>query len=347
MLMSLRWCAALMATFFTGTMLATLHPAPGSFAITGDYLYLRPTLDDTIFVVASPAVSTSTRIGEAIGNPFEYKSGFRVGAAYGFCECGDLQIKYTNLSSKHTKFVSGTVLSATRGLPGTRGIAAFQNYNGTATSNLHLLYERGDISFAQLAFDWNRLETYLQFGVEAAFIKLKEEQFYDEFSPRFNTLVVDERSRTWGVGPQIGLEFDYRLVEFSDNFPGTLSLNFFASSSLLVGVNQLRQIDILNGTTNTDLRSASKTILIPALHSGVSMKFETCFSGIGDYLFSNSIYSLFSHMGLSLEVGYEFNAYFKGLTRMTFLARTVESQVIKTPYNFNLQGLYISAMVSF
>lgn len=344
---SLRQCTALIATLFTGTILATNHPAPNSWGISAEYLYLKPTLDDTNFVVQSTVIPPTPgfmAIGSDVDNEINYKSGFRVGLAYGFCECGELQALYSRLSTKQLKTVNGTVLSATRESTNLDGL--FQYYSGSASSNLHLLYERLDVNFAQLAVDWCGLDLYFQFGLEGAYLNFIEDISYVSITPTALSGFVNERSRTWGIGPQIGFEIDYCLVDFSERTPGTISLTFLSSGSLLVGQNRLRFREVTSTVgVLTDLTRGGNTMIIPALHSRIGLKYESWLSGFGDTAYPNS-FSLLSKFGFSLEVGYEFNSYFNSLSRLTLLNAEQFSLFTKL-YNIDIQGFYASAMIAF
>lgn len=319
-------CAALAATLCTGTTFATNHVAPGSWGLDIEYLYMKPTVDDTYFVIKQPS-DTNNPIGSRINNDFDFHSGFRVGVAYGFCECGELQAYYTRLSAKQTKTVTGENLYITRG--SSHFAENFELFEGSATSDLRLLYERVDANYDQLVYDCCGLDIYMNFGLEYAFLRFQEAYIYSGGgSINFGT----EHSRTWGVGPQLGFEFDYKLCEFSNTMPGILSLNFLSSGSLLVGEGKSTTINIADEEIFVDVTDRSTTRIIPALHSRVALKYSTCFSNC---------------FGASFEIGYEFNSYLRGMSRINFESSDALGLSTTNYYNFDVQGLFISALVSF
>lgn len=334
MLKSLKLSMALIAILSIGTIFAANHPMPNTWGFTGEYLFLKPIIDDTGFVIVEPTgILTGQALGNIIDNDFDFKSGYSAGLAYGLCECGELQAKYTRISSKQSKTVTGPILGGTRG-SALFLVGNFEQFNGSASSNLRLLHERLEIYYAQSALDCCGIDLYLRFGIEGAFLRLHEEAIYNSIITPTSFLngVVNEQSRTWGVGPQIGFEIDYCLFGSLETLRKTLSLNFQTSGSLLVGQNRIRHRDFTDVFgVYTDVTRTPNTMLIPALHSRVGLKYEGCF---------------FSYADFSLEVGYEFNSYFKGLSRITFPSG-IPNKNFMSIYNFDLQGLYASAMLTF
>lgn len=143
-------CSALII-FFTGSLCANVHPAPGKFGVSAEYLYLMPSVDDTYFVTKASASSPFPR-GERHNNDFRFHSGYRVSGVYAFCGCEcprELQLSFTQLQTKHTK----TVFADTGRLWATVGrpvfTTQFENYDGFAKSELKADYDRVDALYTQ------------------------------------------------------------------------------------------------------------------------------------------------------------------------------------------------------
>lgn len=324
MLKHFRLCTALFA-LSAGTLMANNHPSPGSWGITGEYLYLRPSVDETNFVISSPTTSEFPT-GKREHNDFQFHSGYRVGGAYGFCECpSELQIEYTHLSAKDSKTVNGDFLWGTLGHA--NFASNFENFAGSASSRLNVLYQRVDANYAQSVFNCCGLDLYAQFGLEYASLRFREHFAYQ--STILGT--IHQRSKMWGIGPQLGFEFDYELYQFTDCLPGSLSLNVLSTGSLLVSKTRAREHNVLGETTFLDVHDHHTKRIIPALHTRIGLNYSTCISGFGALL----------------EVGYEFSSYFRALSRTTFPDDVATGLSSTNYYNFDIQGLYVDAMITF
>ena len=71
--------------------------------------------------------------------------------------------------------------------------------------------------------------------------------------------------------------------------------------------------------------------IMPALHARVGL----------DYLIRGS------WVGVSVGVGYEFNSYLRALTRVTFPDDVSDGLCMTNYYNFDMQGLIVSAALAF
>lgn len=317
-------CSALVI-LGSGALFATIHPSPGGWGITGEYLYLMPTVDDTYFVISSPETTTFPN-GKRINNEFNFDSGYRVGGVYAFCECDrEISVAYSYLSNKRNKTVTGDFLWATLGNPDFA--SSFENYTGTAHSHLNLRYERLDALFAQKVYDCCDLSLRLQFGLEYAQLKLHENHTYE------STVIgtTSQNSKAWGVGPQLGVEVDYQICQFYDCMPGILSFNVISSGSILAGETKTSVTNVLTGATILDVSDRKGCRVIPAFHTRFGFNYATCLCGYG----------------MNIEVGYEFNSYYRGLARTVFPDDVADGLCTTQYYNYDVQGLYVSASVSF
>lgn len=317
MLKLFRLCSAL-AMLSVGSLLATDHPCPGNWGASIDFLYLKPSVDDTFFVVkASEAQEVPS--GQKHNNEFGFKPGFRIGGVYALCDCNqELQVYYTRLSANHRKSVSGNFLWR----PGSTA-AATVGFAGGAESNLHTLYQRVDANFAQQTYSCCGLDVYLQLGLEFASFHLKERHNYTLTGN--GSFSNHQQSKSCGLGPQLGMALEYELCDCSEYLPGSWSITGLASGSLLASQNKLR-----NQQTGLNLRDQNTWRLVPALHARIGLNYATtidCYEA-------------------NLEVGYEFNSYLRGLTRNGFPNSLANLNPVGH-YNYDLQGLYVSASVQF
>lgn len=320
-----RFCTFLM-TLSLGSLFANSHPAPGEWELSADYLFLKPTFDDTYFVIKSPQTTTFPN-GRRENNDFDFESGFRVGAKYALCDCAsEAEISYTWLGASEKKVVSGDFLWGTIGRADFA--SAFENYTGSAGSKLHLLYQRLDALYSQEIYNCCGLDFYLQFGLETAYLRLNEQYEYLNVTTLGE---IDQRSKTWGVGPQLGIALDYELCECTCFLPGTLSLNVVSSGSILASETSTNERNILAGTSLLNVSDRNTWRTIPAFHSRVGLNYDVP-------------YSCFD---INFEIGYEFSSYLRALSRVSFPDDVADGLASTNYYNFDVQGLYVSASVRF
>lgn len=319
-----RWFLAL-ACVCAGTLSANSHPMPGGWGFTAEYLYFMPNLDDTYFVTQSD-VTTTFPNGNRLNNDFNYHSGFRLGAAYGFCDGGsDWTTTYTWLRPQQQKQISGDFLWATIGRADFA--SSFENYAGTANSDLSLFYDRVDSVIGLDLYSMCGANLRMQFGLEYALLRLHEDYTFAITGGALGT--ISQKSRTWGVGPQLGVGLDYDLFRSDDL--GGLSFTFLSSGSLLAGETGTRETNVLTGTTLLDVSDRKARRIIPAFHTRVGLNYCTSFG----------------NMDANIEVGYELNSYYRGLTRVLYQDDVGDGLATNNYTNFDVQGLYVSASINF
>lgn len=203
-----------------------------------DFLFLKPTVDDTYFVLNSPQ-STAFPNGLRLNNDFDYEPGVRIGAMFwGDGDGADLQIDYTWLEADTTRTVAGDFLWATVGR--SDFASAFENYGGTATSELDLAYNAFNAQFSRPLQALGSNVSFL-YGVE--FAKLDFDQRYAfEDAQQLGTIV--ESADTWGLGAKLGLSGDH-VVRQTDS--GYWSFTWMSAISLLAGESEASHVNRLNG----------------------------------------------------------------------------------------------------
>lgn len=321
-------------TLTSGVLFARDLPKPGSLEVSGDFVYLMPTIDDTYFVIDSP-ITTTFPNGERKNNDFDFRPGFRVGAAYAFCHCNrGLEVSYTYLYSKKHKNVAGNFLWATVGRADFASV--FENYTGEASSALSSLYQSAEAKFVQQTLHCCGVNLAFQAGLEYAYFNLRENY---EYAITTGTGVgtfgdVRQKCKTWGIGPQVGVSLDYELFRSCGQNPNKLSLFVGTSGSILTGETRVHDFNATTlsvSTTLLDLTNEDTWRIIPAFHSRVGLNYDIDFCTFG----------------ASLEVGYEFSTYLRGISRVLFQDDVADGLSSNNYYNYDLQGLYVSASVRF
>lgn len=323
------------------------HPCPNSWQVSGEFLYLLPTVDDTSYVIQSP-VSTGFPNGTKINNDFSFSSGFRVGAEYSLCNPSrEFQAFYTYLGTEQTKTVSGSFLWATLGR--TDFTSNFENYTGSATAEQHLLYQRLDLTYAQRVLESVGLYLYLKPGVELAYLRYNEDFRYQITGSSLGQ--IQERSKVRGVGPELGWEFGYDFYTLApavsstknggakngassslcDSATHVFSLSGMFATSLLASNDASREYNTVAGTTQLDVTNDSTWRVVPALHAQAGLNY----------------YCYVDYVGVSLSVGYEFNSYIRGISRQSFPDDVADGLSSTNYYNFDVQGLYVSGSITF
>ncbi len=104
-----------------------------------------------------------------------------MGLAYAFCQSDrELAVYYTNLDSHHESEVKGNFLCPTIGIDAYGN--AMSQYDGKATSNINLWYERTDALFSQKFYSGNGLDLRAVVGLEYANLRNDQKIHYNPAS---------------------------------------------------------------------------------------------------------------------------------------------------------------------
>lgn len=330
MLRKLLACSLVLG-LYSGALNAQSHPLPGQFELSGSYLYLLPSVDDTYFVITPESSSSLDKVRQ--NNDFTFQPGWRATGALGVNPGQDIQLSYTQFSTQTKRTVVGENLWACTG--GSSLIELFQNYSGEALSTLKLSYQRADALLAQQAYTFGSGELYLNFGLEYASLKLYETHEYSV--PAVERARLYQSSSLQGIGPQLGVDISFELMRESYLFPGKLSLRACTSGSLLTcrqnGKESQQYDDMQNvgSASFMNLSNRESWRVVPALHANIALHLDIC-----------------SSVGLAaIEVGYEMNSYARGVMRTGHPCDIVDSLSVSNYYNFDVQGAYVSASLSF
>jgi hypothetical protein len=312
------------------------HPAPGQYAVSADFLFLKPSVDDTYFVLKGAAGNANPN-GQRANNDFDFEPGFRVGAVYALCDCNQaIEAHYSYLDANQNRTITGTGLWATVGHADL--VSQFENFAGSASSRNHTLYQNADLSLSQQVYCSPCLDSYVKFGLEYAYFNFHEHHAFINAAtaPPATLGEVARKSRAWGIGPQVGFDVDYDLYQNCYCLPGTLSLCFGGSGGILAAESNttvFSRTTAVGGAQTTQVSSGDETTwrLIPALHARVGLNYSTSF-GCYDAAFG---------------VGYEFTSYIRGVSRSIWPDDIADGFAHTSYYNYDLQGLYVSAQVAF
>jgi len=299
----------------------------GCWSASGSYLYLLPSVDDTYFVVSGAPGSSIN--GTRENNDFNFSSGFRVAGAYDFCDCArTFELSYSRLREKKSKRVSGDALWAT---VGNEFVArSFSGFAGIASSSNDLLYQRLDALFNQQMLSCCQLDLSFVAGMELAYCRLNNAVRYQISAASFGD--VNQHSRSWGVGPQLGIDGEYAICSFSDSCPGLVSLHVLSSGSLLASKIRYKTNQFTTQFVQGDFDIVDEGTwrVVPVFHTRMGLNYTACFPC----------------MTTVFEIGYEFSVYFRNINSIVF-ADDVRSVAFTKYTDFDLQGLYISAIFTF
>ena len=289
---------------------------PNSFSVESSYLSLAPSLNDTYF--ASVGTTSGSPDGTLYTNDPGYKAAFRIGATYTNGFTGrKLMAFYTQLFDSSIQQFSGSNLWAARGSADL--LANFENYTGTATSEIDLKYRRFDVLMSE-PVNWGDSDLNFLYGIEYAHMKWDETETY----VRTVTGTSTSSAKFNGVGPQIGFSLSYRPFARLNPAAGGLSLDTTATGSLLLANSSSSLFDVYHGTSIGRVQTDSTKRIIAALHARV---------GLG-YAFG------WDRFSATVKGGYEYNSYINGLQRLGNHDDVADGQYTVKYNNFDLSGFY-------
>ena len=183
-----------------------------------------------------------------------------------------------------------------------------------------------------MRFDFGRGDFSLLIGVEYSYLRLSENSIYDGSVGEVTSQgSVFEKSRSAGFGPQVGFGLNYEFLQGWGDCPGTFFFRASGSGSLLATYTKKRANSFLDGVSVVNVQDDPTWRLVPALHARLGFDYETCVCGY------DSIFG----------IGYEFNSYIRGLSRTLYSDDVADALISSNFYNFDVQGLYLSAAIRF
>lgn len=315
---------------FSISIASGLHaiPAPGEWEVSAGPVYLKPSSDDSYFVIEAPS-SFTRPTGTRLRNDSDYHLGYRIGLAYQFCGCdSSLRFEYTNLRDTHTRTVGGNFLWAT-GAGSADLLSGFENYAGSAASTVKYNWNRFDALYVQNFFNCCRFDLDWVGGLEIANLR---HQSTSTFASADNTGTVFLNSKVIGAGPELGLSGSYTFYESCNPCcPSRFLLNLASSASLLLSTSSTRHFEVLNNAAFLNVNDQTTWRVIPALHAKVGLQYETRLFCL------DTVFSL----------GYEFHSYIRGTGYTSYSDDVADALAVSGYNNFDVHGVYLTAGIRF
>jgi hypothetical protein len=297
------------------------EPTAGQPRLIAELLFLKPTLDGTYFVIQSPASSTFPS-GQRTSNDYGYEPAFRIGAGYTFPEAGgrSVELSYTRLDADASETVAGDFLWATVGRADFASV--FENYSGIATARTDAQYQRIDAHVTQ-PWQFAGIDVGFLFGAEWADFRVGERYAFASAAADGS---VSSASRTWGIGPEVGLDLAWEICH-ACGVPGAFTLNAGSSVGVLLSETNGRATDTLTGAPLLAVRDEQSSRVLPAIHARVGLRYAL---------------ALHDRIGLTAGAGYQIDSYQRGLKRLSFVDDVADALVTTDYYDFDAQGVYAS-----
>ena len=298
----------------------------GSFALSGEWLYMMLSLDQPEFVIDS--TSGTNPIGKRKANEQGYRTGYRAEGHYSFCEgVNDVALRWTHFpklvmqQKRSGSELFGILNHPVDPIAGVAGEARIRDkfvcyfFDG--------LFKRKVICTPSFSFT-------LLGGVQYGYLSFKEKVTYDIADARF----IEARSLIKGVGPEIGAEYFYRFLK-SWYFGGCVNNGWLVSKT-----SQSYQDVENDGTIHARTSNGTYRRFVPTL----DMRLGIGFSPLGDLKSSGYKPSCFS---VDIEVGYEMIAFFHGSDRIYFVDKFNRGSSFNEKQTFSLHGPYVHLGVVF
>lgn len=313
-----------------------------------ELLYFMPTSDQPYYVISSKDNKTADNPfpnGKRYNNRSSYHLGYRLDGSWSLCNClNDLSVRLTYFDGGHTSSISGPFLYDVIGFPGNGAEEPEDTfYNGKAKMREEFQYGAIDVAISRIAIGsylGGCLENLkLLAGIHYAYLR-----HVDKFRST-GTFVVTSTNHTldnhlkrtshfWGIGPELGLEYDYKLNScFCSCLPGTFSLVASGRASLLYS-NINGRFDYSSTKTvgaPVYLKNKNQIRVIPQVDARVGLDYSFCFC------------SLDSH----LELGYELILYSNAIDNIVGFDVAYAGHTTDQYSNFSLQGPYLVFSAAF
>lgn len=319
------------------------------FQIRLSILALKATMDQNSYVISS----TNNRFGEEVypnGDRHlvssEYKPGVRVETLSPVWPCPSniLNLRFTYFRGHNSSDTSGPYLFDTVGYPGHAAQHPEDTtYSGTAKMRHHYHYYSADATLNRPLFDDCYDNLTLLFGLHYTYLKFREKFLSTGIAliPAFARGPIDIsnlinyyrlKSSFWGIGPEIGIDYNYLFPCF--RACGDFGLNANIRGILLASSNDasVQAVSIRTGPVGVNVKNKDAILrLNPA-----------CLAQLGfNYAYCGESYNAF------FEVGYEFNWYSKCINKITSYDIGFAGDTIDAFEDLCLQGPFVRFNVTF
>lgn len=311
-----------------------------SFELSATLLYLKPNIDDSHYVLSSFANTFDGSLfpdGKRHQNVTSFSPGFSFEGLYGLSpNISCLDFRFTYFKDCSANCVSGNFLYDTNGFPGF-GAQAIPVYAGTAKSKNFYNFYAGDITYNRTFMDFFSDNLKFIFGLHVAYIKFKEHTtstgtFINNqiVRPLLNNL--NRNSRFCGIGPQIGLDYQFFFTNLS-HLLGTWTFRANTRGSLLCGnlKSNLRYVTLRTGPGGVGFRNGELWRIIPSASTEFGINYTLnckCFL-------------------MTVELGYKLGWYSQCVNKITGLDVAFAGNTIDVFNSFSLNGPFLRLNSSF
>lgn len=215
-----------------------------------------------------------------------------------------------------------------------------------AHGHVHFRFEEINLDYGILVNFGDRAKTNLFAGVSYAYIKQTLTSKYSSPGDTY-TRSIRTPSRFSGVGPQVGLNFSYRIVEgfhLAGNAMASLFVGSMKNHTIYESVSPLLGPLGITPPNRQKTKTARKTQVVPGLEGKLGLAYS---------------YSFLKHYMVSIEAGYEAQIYFNAI-QATDMGSEVPLNTVQAPTvgvyartfqenlsNFALAGPYATVNLAF
>lgn len=324
----------LMVSVLVSNLHAVERTPPGRFSLQAEYLALFPTISQSYFAQEDAGVGLPA--GKRFKHELNFQSAYRLSGTYAFCDClNELQLIWTHLPNfSHTQSINGS-FTATQGHPD-----IVQSFDfASATSRINLEYFALDALYRLWKMQCGGLDLFFRSGLHYANLRFQEKIRYSDalnvsVSPIFN---VQNRSKTWGIGPELALDLYYLIPHCTNLWCGRA--NFSVATSLkgafLASHHDASFLNVQSSPTEPFEQATSddqkRWDLVSFWDISVGLNCALAFACFDS----------------SLEVGYEMFSYRNAIDRIFFADDTAEGLSFDLCNDANFQGPYVALQIIF
>lgn len=305
-------------------------------------LVLKPTIDQNSYVITS----TNNRFGgEVYPNGkrhfihTDFKAGFRVEALCpASCYCDNmLSVRFAHFDTHDRSSTRGDFLFDTIGFPGNGAQSPEDTtYHGVAALHQRFTYYAADATINRPLFcDYCDHLTFL-FGLHTTYIKFHsrsrtEGTFLSDGVKQSHTL-FNQESKFWGLGPEVGIDYNYIIPCLGRC--GQIAFNLNARASLLASCTRadLHYITNRTGPVGVNLKNKDPIFrLNPAYNVQIGFNYSYSFCNF-DTIF---------------EIGYELMWYNKSINKITGYDVAFAGDTWDAFEDLSLQGPFARINIAF
>lgn len=303
-------------------------------------LYFKPTIDQSSYVITS----TNNRFGDEVfpnGRRHlistKYKPGVRLERLIELCNgCNILDLRFTYFNAHQSSSTSGDFLFDTVGYAGDGAQAPEDTtYAGTASIRHHYLYAAADATLNRLVLDFCPDRLSFLFGLHYAYVSFKQTftslgSFLNDDGSQPVNNQFRQKSSFWGIGPQIGVEYNYPIADVND---GCLTLNARTRGALLCSGTHtdLHYDSQRTGSVGVNVKNDKLWRVNPSANAQLGISYAVCCFGILT----------------TLELGYEFLWCSQCINKITSYDVAYAGDTLDVLNDLSLQGPFLSLNATF